>query len=69
MPLKRLSTWTMMLCVIMLVSGCATNRGVSYYAVAQRPFKWRFNAEIDVTPIRVLCYVEHEHSIQARFRV
>lgn len=60
MPLKRLSTWTMVLCVIMLVSGCAANRGVSYCAAAQRPFKWRFDAEIDVMPIRVLRYMETE---------
>ena len=48
----------MMLCVIVLASGCATPRGGSYCAAAQRPFQWRSDAEIDTTPIRVVRYVE-----------
>ena len=50
----------MMLCVTVLVSGCGTLRGGSYCAAAQRPFQWRSGAEIEVTPIRVLRYVETE---------
>ena len=50
----------MIVCVIMLASGCATPRGGSYCAAAQRPFVWRSDAEIDATPIRVLRYVETE---------
>lgn len=50
----------MMLCVIALVSGCATQKGGSYCSAAQRPFKWRSDAEIDSTPIRVLRYIETE---------
>ena len=50
-----------MLCGIVLVlAGCATPRGGSYSAAAQRPFQWRSDAEIDATPIRVLRYVETE---------
>ncbi len=60
MQLKRLSAWMIMLCVIVLVSGCGTLRGGSYCAAAQRPFQWRSDAEIDATPIRVLRYVETE---------
>ena len=50
----------MVMCGIALVSGCATQEGGSYCAVAQRPFQWRSEAEIDATPIRVLRYVETE---------
>lgn len=51
----------MMLCVTVLVlAGCATPRGGSYCAVAQRPFEWRSDAEIGATPIRVARYVETE---------
>lgn len=50
----------MMLCVIVLASGCATQQGGSYCAAVQRPFQWRSDAEIDATPIRVLRYVETE---------
>lgn len=50
----------MMLCVTVLVSGCAAPTGGSYCAAAQRPFQWRSEAEIDATPIRVLRYVETE---------
>ncbi|XJC79667.1 hypothetical protein ACHFCA_52950 (plasmid) [Delftia tsuruhatensis] len=60
MQLKRLSAWMMIACVIALVSGCAIQHGGSYCAAAQRPFQWRSDAEIDVTPIRVLRYVETE---------
>lgn len=49
-----------MLCVTALASGCATPLGGSYCAAAQRPFQWRSDAEIDVTPIRVIRYVETE---------
>lgn len=56
----------MMLCVIVLVSGCATPKGGSYCAAAQRPFQWRSDAEIDATPIRVLRYVETEAETWAR---
>lgn len=55
------------LCVIVLVSGCATPLGGSYCAAAQRPFVWRSDAEIDATPIRVLRYVETETAIWNRF--
>lgn len=50
----------MMLCVLVLVSGCAAPKGGSYCAAAQRPFQWRSDAEIEATPIRVLRYVETE---------
>jgi hypothetical protein len=60
MQLKRLSVRMMMLCVVALASGCATQQGGSYCAAAQRPFQWRSDAEIDATPIRVLRYVEIE---------
>jgi hypothetical protein len=66
MQLKRLSAWMMMLCVIALVSGCGTLGGGSYCAAAQRPFQWRFDAEIDGTPIRVLRYLEAEAETWAR---
>jgi hypothetical protein len=56
----------MMLCVIVLVSGCAIQQGGSYCATAQRPLQWRSEAEIDATPIRVLRYVETEAEIWAR---
>ena len=56
----------MMLCVIALASGCAAQQGGSYCAVAQRPFQWRSDAEIDATPIRVLRYVETEAETWAR---
>lgn len=56
----------MMLCVIALVSGCATPKGGSYCAVAQRPFQWRSDAEIDSTPIRVLRHVETEAELWKR---
>lgn len=46
-----------MLSVIALVSGCATVPG-NYCDIAQRPFEWRSNAEIDATPIRVLRHIE-----------
>lgn len=49
-----------MLCAIALVSGCAAQVGGSYCAVAQRPFQWRSDAEVDATPIRVVRYVETE---------
>ena len=51
----------MMLCVLVLVlAGCATPKGGNYCAVAQRPFQWRSDAEIEATPVRVLRYVETE---------
>lgn len=56
----------MLLCGIALASGCATPRGGSYCAAAQRPFEWRSGAEIDSTPIRVLRYVETEAETWAR---
>lgn len=57
----------MMLCVTELaLGGCATPRGGSYCAAAQRPFQWRSDAEIDATPIRVLRYVETEAETWAR---
>lgn len=40
--------------------------GGSYCAAAQRPFKWRSDAEIEATPIRVLRYVETEAETWAR---
>ncbi len=51
----------MLLCVIALaLGGCATPKGGSYCAAAQRPFQWRSDAEIDATPVRVMRYVETE---------
>ncbi|WP_369326586.1 hypothetical protein AB6N01_00665 [Alcaligenes nematophilus] len=60
MQLKRLSAWMTMLCATVLASGWVAAKGGSYCAAAQRPFQWRFDAEIDATPIRVLRYVETE---------
>lgn len=48
-----------MVCVIALESGCVTPGG-SYCQVAQRPFEWRSDAEIDATPIRPLRWIETE---------
>lgn len=49
-----------MLFVIALASGCATPAGGSYCQVAQRPFEWRSDAEIDATPARPLRWIETE---------
>lgn len=44
--------------VIVLASGCASNKVVDYCAVAQKPFRWDSVDEIDATPIRPLRYIE-----------
>lgn len=46
-----------MLYVIGHVSACATVPS-NYCAIAQPPFEWRSDAEIDATPIRPLRYIE-----------
>lgn len=51
-----------MLFVISLVSGCETVPG-NYCDIAQRPFQWQSDEEIDSTPIRVLRHIEDEASI------
>ena len=56
--------WMMLLCVIGLASGCATASG-NYCAVAQKPFEWRSDAEIDAMPITALRYIEEG---EARYR-
>lgn len=48
-----------MLSVIALASGCATAPTGNYCDIAQRPFQWRSDAEIDATPIRALRYIEN----------
>lgn len=54
-----------MLSVIGLVSGCGTVSG-NYCAVAQKPFEWRSDAEIDATPIRVLRHIEEGADLHRR---
>ncbi len=49
-----------MLSVIALASGCANPPVGNYCDIAQRPFQWRSDAEIDATPIRPLRYIETE---------
>lgn len=58
--LQRLIAWAMLLCVTALVGGCGATRGGNYCDVAQRPFEWRSDAEIDATPIRPLRWIETE---------
>lgn len=50
----------MILYVIGLVSACGTPPAGDYCKIAQRPFEWRSDAEIDATPIRPLRYIETE---------
>jgi hypothetical protein len=47
-----------MLFVVALASGCANPTTSSYCVVAQRPFQWQSDTEIDQTPIRVVRYIE-----------
>ena len=42
------------------LSACAATSGGNYCQMAQRPFEWRSDAEIDATPIRPLRYIETE---------
>lgn len=64
MWLLKWMRWTIVLCVIGLSSGCATVG--DYCTVAQRPFAWHSDAEIDATPIRPLRYIEADAAIYAR---
>lgn len=48
----------MILCATLLVAGCANPTTSSYCAVAQRPFAWQSDTEIDQAPIRVVRYIE-----------
>lgn len=52
----KMIRWTTVLSVIGLGSGCATPG--NYCEIAQRPFQWQSDEEIDSTPIRVLRHVE-----------
>lgn len=64
MPWRRLIQWMMLLCVTLLVAGCATVG--DYCDVAQRPFIWQSDEEIDATPIRPLRWIETEAEIWER---
>jgi hypothetical protein len=50
----------MLVFVIAPVSGCAETKPGNYCQVAQRPFEWRSDEEIDATPIRPLRWIETE---------
>lgn len=56
------SLWITLLCASVLASGCAgvfPQRIVhDYCLVAQKPFQWNSDEEIDATPIRPLRYIE-----------
>lgn len=56
----------MMLCASVLASACATPAGGNYCQIAQRPFEWRSDAEIDATPIRPMRWIEVEAATWAR---
>lgn len=49
----------MLLSVVALMTGCASPTTSSYCVVAQHPYVWQSDAEIDKTPIRVVRYIEN----------
>lgn len=51
-----------MLSVIALVSGCGTLSG-NYCKIAQKPYQWKSDAEIDTTPIGPLRYIETDADV------
>ena len=56
----------MLLSVIALAHGCTATKVSSYCQIAQQPFDWRSDVEIDTTPIRPLRYIETEAAIWER---
>lgn len=62
---RKLIRWTMLLCVIALVSGCETVPA-NYCAIAQKPYQWKSDAEIDATPIGPLRHIEEGASLYKR---
>jgi len=60
-PSLRWMRWMMILLANLLVAGCAV--GGNYCDVAQPPFRWQSDAEIDATPIRPLKWIEAEAAI------
>ena len=65
MPVLKSIRWTMLLFVIALASGCETVPA-NYCAIAQKPFEWQSDAEIDATPIRPLRYLEEGEALYCR---
>lgn len=63
----KLMRYLMMLSVTVLVAGCANNKAPGdFCAIAQKPFEWHSDAEIDTTPIRPLRYIEEGAALYVR---
>lgn len=61
--LRKLIVWMTVIYASVLASGCATPPSGDYCGIAQRPFEWRSDAEIDAAPIRALRYIETDAQI------
>ena len=61
---RKMSGLMMVLCASALASGCAANKVAGDYCdIAQPPFSWWSDAEIDATPARPLRYIEDAAAI------
>lgn len=51
---------------LVLASGCANQATGNYCDIAQKPFQWRDDEEINATPVRVIRYIETGAAIYER---